>query len=273
MSIGFNGGIRVAMGFTDYDYSPRGGLNLNYRSKKINAFGNYGYNKKPNYSEVWQMRNYDGATPVTYDQFSLARSVTPVHTLRAGIDGFITPKQTIGFLFTGSYNDGDGTIASYANITRTGSSKIDSTVLSDSRLTNKYTSQMYNLNYRLIGDKNSELIIDADYGRVYARNWQNIKSSYFDAAGMQQRLPGEFQYSGPRNIDILSLKLDYEKLLSEKSRMEAGIKTGQTVTDNEILYENRYNNVWVEDDNQSNRFKFMMVTSKYCRTACKSLCQ
>ena len=260
-SLGMNGSVQAGVGFTDYDFISRSGLNLNYRSKKINIFGNYGFSKTPNCYEANQNRNYSDANPVTYNQYSLVRSEVLGHSLHAGIDRFITPKQTIGFLFTGSFSDGDGTFSSNTNITKTGFSEIDSTVLSDSWSTNKFNSQMYNLNYRLIEDKGGELTVDADYGRVYARNWQNIKSSYFDSVGIEHRLPSDFQYNGPRNIDIISLKLDYVKPFSGNSRMETGFKTGQTITDNEILYKNRYNGEWVEDDNQSNQFKYTEAVS------------
>ncbi|MDR1380404.1 MAG: outer membrane beta-barrel family protein, partial [Tannerella sp.] len=66
----------------------------------------------------------------------------------------------------------------------------------------------------------------------------------------------EFQYGGPRDIDIFSFKVDYEKPLSENSNLEAGIKTGQTVTDNEIVYENLFDGRWEFDPTQSNRFKY-----------------
>jgi len=46
------------------------------------------------------------------------------------------------------------------------------------------------------------------------------------------------------------------KPVSEKSRLETGLKTGQTVTDNEIVYENRYDGKWEFDYNQSNEFKY-----------------
>jgi hypothetical protein len=260
-SLGINGSAQVGAGFTDYDFASRGGLNLNYRSKKLNVFGNYGYSKTPFYQEQEQIRSYDVATPVTYDMYNLQRFEMPGHTIRAGIDGFISPKHTIGFLFTGSFSDRDGALASNSKITRTGFAEIDSSVISDTRYTNKYNSQMYNLNYRFNISEGQELTVDADYGKVYARSWQVIKSRYFDATGAEKRLPSEFQYNGPRNIDVYSLKLDYVKPFEDKSRLEAGIKTGQTVTDNEFVYENRYDGEWVNDPNQSNRFKYTEAVS------------
>ncbi len=255
-SLGVNGTIQAGVGFTDHDFTWRGGANLNYRSKKLNIFGNYGYNKMPSYNETYQISNYNGVTPVTYDHYSLNRPIALSHTLRAGIDWLVAPRHTIGFLFNGTRNDNNGEMVADADIARTGSSIIDSTELSNSRFNSMYSSQMYNLNYRLTGDKGEELTVDADYGLVYAKSWQDMQSRYLNPDGNEQRLPTEFQYGGPRNIDILSLKADYAKPLSEKSNMEVGVKTGQTVTDNEIQYENLYNGGWVIDYNQSNSFKY-----------------
>ena len=255
-SLGVNGTAQAGAGFTELDFASHGGLNLNYRSKKLNIFGNYGYNNVPFYSDLYQIRNYSGAVPLTYDQHTLIRMKTPSHTLRAGFDWFVTPKQTIGLLFNGSYNNNKGDMVSKADIMLTGSSKIDSTTLSNTRPVSTFNSQMYNLNYRFDGDKSGTLTADLDYGRVYNHNRQTMQSRYLNADGSVLRPPTEFQYSGPRNIDIMSFKLDYAKPLSEKSNLEAGLKTGQTITDNEILYENLYEGRWVNDLNQSNRFKY-----------------
>ena len=255
-SLGVNGSVQAGAGFTDYHFYTRDGLNLNYRSKKVNIFGNYGYNRAKDYSEIWQTRNYDDVTPISFDQFSLDRPVSSGHTLRGGFDVFVSPRHTVGFLFTGALNDRDGGIASKADIARTGAANIDSVVLSDAKYTNRFTSEMYNLNYRFDISGGEELTVDADYGSVNARNWQDIKSRYMKADGDELRMPVEFQYNGQRDIAILSVKADYVKPFSEKSRMEAGVKTGRTVTDNEILYENRYNGGWVDDPNLSNRFNY-----------------
>jgi hypothetical protein len=83
-----------------------------------------------------------------------------------------------------------------------------------------------------------------------------MQSHYLNVEGDELRLPSEFQYSGPRSIDILSLKADYVKPFSEKSKLEAGFKTGQTATDNQILYENYQEGMWEIDLNQSNNFKY-----------------
>ena len=255
-SLGVNGTIQTGLGFTDYDFYTRDGLNLNYRSKILNIFGNYSYNKMKNYQEIWQKRNYDDVTHVIYDQHSLMRPKSSAHTIRAGIDLLINPKQTVGFLFTGSFSGDEGSFESKADITKSGSIKIDSTIITNTSLTNNYSSQMFNLNYRFAISDGQELTVDADYGLVIADNWQNLQTNYKDANGSELRLPTEFQYNGKRNIDILSFKADYEKQLSEKSRLEAGIKTGKTVTDNDILYENRHNGWWMNDEKLSNRFKY-----------------
>ena len=255
-SLGLNGTVQIGIGFTENDFASQGGLNLNYRSPKINLYGNYGYTNTPRHTDLYQKKGYGGTVPITYDQYSRLNFVSPNNTLRAGIDWFITPKQTIGLLFNGVYSNRDGDIAAKANIMRTGTSNVDSIELSDSRMDNDYRSQIYNLNYRLTIKEGEEITMDADYGNVYAHSWQNMQRHYFDTNGHEKRSPSEFRNKGPRNIDILSLKIDYEKQISEKSRMEAGIKTGQTVTDNEIFWENLINGNWESDLYESNRFKY-----------------
>ena len=255
-SLGVNGTAQAGGGYTEHDFASLGGLNLNYRTKKLNIFGNYGYYNIPMYYDITQIRNYGGTYPLTYDQNTLVYQKTPAHTLRAGIDWFIAPNQTLGFLINGGHNNYDVDFVSQATISQTGSSKIDSTILSNSFTTSTNRSQMYNLNYRLDGDKKGVLTVDLDYGLVHYKQLQDMQSRYRDTDGGVLRSPTEFQYSGPRDIDILSFKLDYAKPLSEKSNLEAGIKTGQTVTDNEITYENLNEGLWEVDYSQSNGFKY-----------------
>lgn len=255
-SLGLNGTVQGGTGFTEDDFASLGGLNLNFRTKKLNIFGNYGYNNIPSRNNLTQIRNFYGVSPLTYDQYSESKLKIPVHTLRAGIDWFITPNQVIGALFNGTFYNLDIDVVSQVRVSRTGISKIDSTILSDTWQRAKKRSQMYNLNYRLDGDKNGILTVDLDYGRVHNEQHQNIQSRYQDAVGEILRPSTEFRYSGPRNIDILSFKLDYTKPLFENSNLETGIKMGQTKTDNEILYENMINDQWETDHNQSNRFKY-----------------
>ena len=208
------------------------------------------------FSEWTQVRDYGGGSPVTYDQYSLIRASYPVHTLRTGIDWFISPKQTVGFLFNRTYTNRDGDIDAKADIMQIGTLKVESIEEAESEFKNKYNSQMYNINYRISIAEDEELTVDADYGHVYSNNWQNMQISYLNTDGNVLRLPAEFQYRGPRSIDILSLKADYMKSFSEITRMEAGLKTGQTITDNEILYENLNDGRWEVDYNQSNNFKY-----------------
>ncbi|MCL2073698.1 MAG: TonB-dependent receptor [Marinilabiliaceae bacterium] len=256
-SLGVNGRVSAGVGFSDNDFLWRSGVNINYRSKKLNVFGNYNVEEYPRQSELYENKTFkDVPSPVMYDQQSIMRWTGPDQTLRAGIDYFITPKQTLGFLFNGTNSNLDGTTNSTINIAPIGIEVVDSSVLSDSRLIDKYYSQIYNLNYRLGISEGEELTVDADYGNVSGRNWQNMNSRYHDKDKTEMKPTSEFQYNGVRNIDILSLKTDYTKPLSEKSKLETGIKIAKTVTDNEIVYKNKNNEIWEIDNNQSNRFKY-----------------
>lgn len=255
-SLGLNGTVQAGGGATEHDFASLGGLNLNYRTEKLNIFANYGYNNTPWFSDLYQIRNYGGASPLTYDQHTQIEQKMPVHTLRAGVDWFVTPNQTIGFLFNGTHNTLDVDFVSQAAISQTGLSKIDSTILSDTREESSNSSQMYNLNYRLDEGEKGVLTADLDYGRVHDKQSQNLKSRYLNADGDVLRPSTQFRYEGPRDIDILSIKLDYSKPLSENSDIEAGLKTGQTITDNEIRYEIRNDDQWEFDPNQSNHFKY-----------------
>jgi hypothetical protein len=257
VTLGLNGSVSASVGYTEYLPAYRTSLNLNYRSKKINIFGMYGFNYQPWNSDAEQIKNFHDGTPVTYKQYAKMKLTTPANTVRMGMDWFLSPKQTVGFLFNGTYSDRKLSISSNTDISRLGSTAIDSVALSHIQGDDKSNTQMYNLNYRLLTDTlGGELTADLDYGRINNHNWQNVQSHYFEDIHAGSTRSEEFQYTGPRNIQIYSLKLDLTKPLSSKMQMEAGLKAGNTTTDNEIRYENLINNHWEPNPNQSREFRY-----------------
>ena len=258
LTLGTNGSVMTNVGFTEYDFIYRNGVNFNYRSKRINVFGNYGFNHNVTRQDIHQIRKYSTTPSMLYDQRSMVKSVNPGHTLRTGVDWFISPKHTFGFLFTGMYSGSvRATVTSETNISNIDEFLPDSTTLSNIGILLDGNSKMYNLNYRLmIDDLGSELTADADYGNVYIKNKQNMQTRYFDSFGEEQRLQTAFQHTVPQDINILSFKLDLSKFFTSETKIETGLKVNQTITDNEIKYENFVNNSWEPDYNQSNRFRY-----------------
>ncbi|MDR2232813.1 MAG: TonB-dependent receptor [Tannerella sp.] len=255
-SLGLNGTVQAGAGFTESDFASTGGLNLNFRSKKVNIFGNAGYDRKPNEAELFQIRNYGGETPLTYDQYAQSHNDIPAYAIRAGIDWYAGPKHTFGFLFNSLSSELKLDRTGQSSVSRQGVSKTDSIIFSDIRQRSPYRTQMYNLNYRFDGEKSGTLTVDLDYGLANRKNRQNLKSSYQNPDGSELRPQTEIHDNGSNNIKIYSFKLDYTKPLSDNSGLEAGLKAGQTETDNEIVYENLIDGAWMNDPNQSNRFKY-----------------
>ena len=255
-SLGINGSVSTSVGYTEFDWLFREGLNLNYRSQKLNIFGNYGYNYQPYVTDIYQRKNFTNKDlPVTYAQQTRMRFVAPNHTLRAGIDWFVTQKQTIGFLFTGTLNNNRTNSLSNAEIMPLDVARVDSTVLSNTISEGGGTSQMYNLNYRLLTNtEGEELSMDLDYGRVTGDGRQNLQSRYFDILGFEQREKEEFRHNSLSDYNIFSLSIDYARPFSDKSSLQAGVKTGYTKADNSQMYDNLLAEQWVNDESRSNSF-------------------
>jgi hypothetical protein len=264
-SLGVNGSVSSGIGYTEYDWLFREALNLNYRSRNINVYGNYGYNYQPIVMDVEQYKNFTAGIPVTYAQHSTSTFVAPNHTLRIGTDWFVNPKQTIGFLFTGMFGTNRSYSQGHVEISPLNIARIDSTTQSTVGSGGQGESQMYNLNYRLVTNREGEeLTADLDYGRVNVDGNQNLKNLFFDNTGSEQREKEEFRQNTVRNVDVFSFGVNYVRLFANRLQLGAGAKTGYTETDNTQLYEDLFSEQWIHNDNFSNSFSHKeQVTAAY----------
>ncbi|MCC5919185.1 MAG: TonB-dependent receptor [Cyclobacteriaceae bacterium] len=102
---GFNGQVNGAVGTRD---KYNGGVNLNYRSGKMNAYTSYAFQSRRLWQESESFReNFrPGSTPII-DQDFYTEWVNTSHNVRTGIQYDITKKQNVEVFFNGNINSRD----------------------------------------------------------------------------------------------------------------------------------------------------------------------
>jgi iron complex outermembrane recepter protein len=248
---GTNGSANLGFvqGFTP---KGNGSINLNYRDKKINVFGNAGGNIGINRNSIDLYRIQNDSL---YDQKSIMRNDDKSMNIKAGADFFINNKNTIGLLATTNFanstsNNGGSTNISY-NPTNTFVKILEAT----NTIPGKRTNANFNLNYRYADTSGTEINFDTDYGlfRGTGRSFQ--PNFYKDKNGVEIDRVINRNYT-PTDIDIFTAKIDIEQKLG-KGKLGYGAKTAFVTTKNtfDFFTENPLG-ISVKQLNRSNSFTY-----------------
>ena len=231
-SFGTNGSVNA--GFNQGIYPKyNGGLSLNHRNKKFNAFGNYNYNNNKFENFMFLERRL---LDTAFNQASTMRFQNQSHGFKAGLDYFINSRQTIGFMTNGVVNNSDFGNYSATDISYIPTGDLTKKLVADNSSTRKRNNINFNLNYKYTDTSGREWTMDADYGRYRINGEQLQPNYYYDPSGhlIDTRIN---LMQGPSDIDIYSFKTDYEQNF-KKGRLGLGGKTSFVQSNNEFR---RYN--------------------------------
>ncbi len=228
-----------------------GSVNLNYRDKKINVFGNAGGNIGLNQNKL---DLYRIQKDTIYDQHSTNISDDKSINVKAGADFFVNNKNTVGFLATTNFSNtdwsSDGATDIYYNPTGVFVKKLKAL----NTVPGKRTNANFNINYRYADTSGKEINFDADYGlfRGTGRSYQ--PNNYFNSTN-------NFLYSvinrnyTPTDIDIYTAKLDVEQKLG-KGKLGYGAKVSFVTTKNTFDFFNDVNGTPIKQLSKSNSFTY-----------------
>jgi iron complex outermembrane recepter protein len=237
---GFNGNTELtyAQGiYAKYD----GSVGLNYRNEHFNIFGSY---------SRWQGKNQNfmnfnrGQVGQYFEQKAVNTDEGANDNFKIGSDFFINQKNTIGFGINGNITKKTDTGDSRTEISKQigtgvntkGSERIDSLLLATSTtIPNNRTNLNYNLNYRFADTLGHELTIDADYGTFSSNNLSAQPNLYVNANTGKIMRDVSFGISQRTDIDIKTLKADYEMKFM-KGKLGFGAKTAFVNTTNQFGY-------------------------------------
>ncbi|WP_426327927.1 TonB-dependent receptor domain-containing protein [Pedobacter sp. R-06] len=254
---GFNGGINLSLNQGELSRSNNS-FNFNYRKDKINVFGNLSYNLNNSFTDLDLNRKYkndDGSAKSYFNQNSYFRRHGNTFNLKTGLDYYASEKTTWGIVLTGMNRISKQVNNNTSNLSNA-SMQLDSVIRAENIDQIKYQNAGVNLNYRhKFKQAGRELTFDADYLLYRNQTDQTYYNfSYLPSGTLkyQDILTGNL----PSNIDIYTAKMDYSHPLENKWKLDAGIKTAYTKTDNIADYFNTANGKTSADYEKSNHFLY-----------------
>lgn len=247
---GTNGSITagVVQGIT-----PKGNasVNLNYRDKKVNLFGNLSGNRGlfENRMDLYRIQR-----DTLYDQISVSQSNNRSGNFKVGADYFINNNHTLGVLVTNGFNDNEWSNRSNTGIYYNSNQTYIKQLQAFNTINGKRTNMNSNLNYRYTDTSGREINFDADYGLFRGRGRSYQPNYYRDQHG---NLISEVIYRNntPTNIDIYTSKLDIE-LPKWKGKLGFGAKFAYVKTDNTFDFFNDVNGIPEKQLQKSNSFSY-----------------
>lgn len=250
-SFGTNGSVNL--GYVQGVYAKyNGGLNLNHRNKNINVFGSYNYNNGNNLMKINSVKEqFD----TLFDQKNRMLFKNNTHGFKGGLDYFINAKSTIGAVVTGNIADNDFNTSGPMNFYYQPTGQLVKVLRATNNNDMQRDNVNTNLNYRysVLGGK--DLSIDADYGFFKIRSNQYQPNYYYLADGVTETSRVIYNMLSPTDIDLYSLKADYEQNY-KGGRLAIGGKAGIVNTDNDFQRYDVFTSTKVLDTAKSNRFKY-----------------
>lgn len=223
---GTNGSINA--GFVQ-GVTPKGNgsVNLNYRDKKVNLFGNIGGNLG-RYENGLYFRRIQKDT--LYNQNSLMVSNDKSMNIKAGADYFINRNNTIGVMATTNFSDNEWGSSGTTLVSYNPTGVHQYNLVARNTVPANRTNANFNLNYRYADTAGREVNFDADYGifRGAGRSTQPNSYEYPDAS---KNTLVTNRNNTPTDIDIYTAKIDAEQKLG-KGKLGYGVKVSFVKTKN-----------------------------------------
>jgi iron complex outermembrane recepter protein len=255
--LGANGTITAGYGQGRYPKANTGGT-FNYRSKKLNIFGNLNYSYAKHFNNLVTQRFFysNGVYTGSYDQDNLIYRVFNSGVARLGADYFLNKKTVVGVLLTGSrfmtkrYGDNASQVLDQDNNKQ---ASFNTRADGDEN----YKNYVVNFNLKHTFDSTGkELTADFDVAGYY-RDWQSFFSTgYYDANEVPTQPLFLARTSQQGFTGINTLKVDYVHPLTKSAKFETGFKTSFVRSNNDVRFFDRSNGAEKLDSSQSNSFRY-----------------
>jgi len=254
---GLNGNVSIGYNQGVYGRS-NDALNLNYRNKKINVFGNFGYARDAGYNKETNRRNYyntsgeDSAITLLNRKYAFS---SDGYNLRTGLDYYLSAKTTLGVLLTGGIRP-RGDQLHYNSDQLNAQYKIDSTAMGGTTGDYQWYSGGVNVNMLHRLNANGAMITaDLDYVNLHANGTQLMNTAVYQLDGSINSA-NEILYRLPADINIWSAKTDLSLPLKGGVNVEAGYKSSYVVTDYNNNWYNGNGNDFLPDYSKSDHFMY-----------------
>ena len=273
--LGSNVTLTESAGIGD-KYKFTTGINYNLRTKKLNLFTGYNYvnnsiphsiNTSRNINDNGQVDNFD----LNYNANVKASN----NNFSLGADYAMTPRQTIGLLINGFFNDADIDKRNVTYISTNG--QRDSSISTISRIGRDIHNINYDLNYRADLDKagRSVLSADADYSDYHRSSNEMLQNDFYNASGQSSSNPIFYRDISPSHITIKAANIDFSQAIGKNSHINAGVKESEVNSDNRIDFDQLVNGSYVKVPQYTDHFVYqeridagyVQFTSKFDKTS------
>ncbi|CAM1353304.1 TonB-dependent receptor domain-containing protein [Tenacibaculum insulae] len=231
-NLGFNGSVDMGV-TTDHFTRFNGSTNMNYKTGKVNFFGNYGYNTGDNLNHGSIERPSNNSL-----QKFRGNNANTSNLVKIGADIYVNDKNTLSFYTTQNWFSANS--LSRAKV-------FENNVLSSDAPNNQNvdgTSSNYNVNYKIDFEKEGHnLEFESTYS--YSDNPEN--STNKDLVNTSSKLLNYFNNIENDSENTL-INLDYTNPISEKGKLEIGLEYRVNNTKNNNLT-NQEENTYLTDVN------------------------
>lgn len=231
---------------------------LNYTTKKFSIFSNLSYaltNRFQDLTIYRRNKNADLSTKSVFTQRTYIKVGSTAYSGRIGMDYYLTPKTTIGVSVKGLYNPSAVDKYNYASLLDS-TLQLNSIVIADNKDRNTFTNGTYNLNLRhQLDSLGSSITFDADYV-AYTTDLRQTFKNFVESPTGAIIYADEQTGKSPLSISIYAFKSDYTKPIDQTSKLDAGIKSGFTQTNNKAEYLKTYKGFTYINYDFSNQFLY-----------------
>ncbi|RVU01030.1 hypothetical protein EOD41_10440 [Mucilaginibacter limnophilus] len=250
---GFNGSVTTSAGYGVYPKNNNN-LVLNYRTGKVNTFLNYNMTLVEYLTDIYALRKYydaDNNLTSMLDQPTYFSGVFINNTVKTGLDYYVTPKTTIGFVLGGTAVKRRGNNKATATwLSQAG--EVDSVITTLNKSNSKFRNGSVNLSARHAISATQDIAVDVDWLHYTIESDQNFNNSLVADDGYVELSRGNI----PTTINIRSAKADYSIKGKNDAVFQLGWKSSLNSTDNTASYENFTGGQWLTDYSKTNRFLY-----------------
>ena len=220
---GFNGSIDTGVTAGHY-VRYNASANANYKTGKVNFFGNYGHNSGDNYNYGFVSR-----PGVNLQDFIFVNNNNS-NLIKFGADVYLNDKNTLSFYTTQNWFDG---LASGRALISDGNG--NALINAPNTQNNNIPTGTYNVNYKIdFAKKGHNLEFEATYSNTNGENLLDNRNKLQNSGDFDYQV---FNYYNNilNDRSNTQVNLDYTNPISDKEKIELGVEYRTDETDNTNL--------------------------------------
>lgn len=209
-----------------------------FQGDKLNVFANYSFSPRKDYknddSYINFMRN--GELFSRWDTDFTRTTTSRAHNANAILDYELSEKSSLNFSVNANFSPNREFDNDVATEIRNSQRELDSTLITDSRVSTNQENVALNLGYDTSFESGASLSVKGHYTKFNQDRTQHVFSRYLDPSGDGLNAL-EFDTDAAQDIDIFTTQVDYTGSIGSSS-FETGAKFSGINSESKIDYMN-----------------------------------